>query len=80
MLLKKIFHQYTLETFNEKRGLVCQYVNCRPGESIDPPGTAPYPNVWSLGCMPSNNFRNEVKRLNYPHTDVIQVFKIGSSK
>lgn len=65
--------EYVLETYNEKRSLVCGYTPLMAGERISAVGSAPIPDPWSMACQPSALYVDDQKRITLPCTDVVQV-------
>ena len=65
--------KYVLETYNEKRSLICTFAQCRPGETLNSLGAGQIPDPWSLACQPGATYNNEVRNITLPFTDCIQV-------
>jgi hypothetical protein len=73
-LIKLIFNQkYTLDTFNQRRSLRCNYRAIT--NSRITPNTAPAPNPWSLGCNPDKKYSSHQKRIIVPNTDCVLVIQ-----
>ena len=65
--------KYILKTFTEKRGLICKYSDCKPGERIDTIIQGECPDPFSLPCNPDKNFENHSKYIDIPHSQTLAV-------
>ena len=65
--------KYILKTFTEKRGLICKYSDCKPGERIDTIIQGECPDPFSLPCNPDKNFEHHSKYIDIPHSQTLAV-------
>ncbi|KAK2179059.1 hypothetical protein NP493_516g00007 [Ridgeia piscesae] len=59
--------RYTLETYAETRCTKWEQEPFR-GQEIDGPMNGPAPTPWSIPCVPSEMFQDEVHEMEVPHT------------
>ena len=67
-----------METFTEKRGLICRYQEADPSTDKPPNDLIPVP--WSIVCYPDVKYVNHSKFITLPNTHTLQVNFFKSKK